>query len=314
MNPPIGKNILLAVDGSQRAMTVVQYIARMVWPGVRVTLFHVFSKLPDIYWDREVSPLLQSAPRAVSLWQATREKEIRRFMEGAKTTLIQAGFKENAVAVKMEESHRGIARDVEDECNRGYDTVVMGRRGWTRLEGLLLGSVTSKLVQRLTDVHLIVAGAKSLAPRIILAVDGSAGSWRAVALAASFLQAPVEQILLLHTVRRFGLPFNSGAGQSVLSEDAIAWNMDHLRSIEPFMCRAKALLVSNGLPESAIESMVLTDVGSRAGAIAEQAREGDYGTIIVGRRGHSDVREHAMGTVAGKVLNLARGKTVWLAS
>jgi nucleotide-binding universal stress UspA family protein len=51
---------------------------------------------------------------------------------------------------------------------------------------------------------------------------------------------------------------------------------------------------------------------SRAAEILATAREGNYGTVIMGRRGISAVREFIMGRVTTKVLNGAEGLAVWI--
>ena len=51
---------------------------------------------------------------------------------------------------------------------------------------------------------------------------------------------------------------------------------------------------------------------SRAADILNTARKGGYGTIVMGRRGISAVREFLMGRVTTKVLNWAEGLAVWV--
>ncbi|MEE8620893.1 MAG: universal stress protein [Syntrophobacteria bacterium] len=43
-----------------------------------------------------------------------------------------------------------------------------------------------------------------------------------------------------------------------------------------------------------------------------EAQEGEYGTIVMGRRGLSKVREFLMGRVTNKVLHRAEGFAVWI--
>jgi len=51
---------------------------------------------------------------------------------------------------------------------------------------------------------------------------------------------------------------------------------------------------------------------SRAAEILATAREGNYGTVIMGRRGISAGREFILGRVTTKVLNGAEGLAVWI--
>ena len=53
---------------------------------------------------------------------------------------------------------------------------------------------------------------------------------------------------------------------------------------------------------------------TKSDAIVKEANEGGYGTIVVGRRGLSRVREFFIGRVSMKVIQLARKHAVWVVS
>lgn len=51
---------------------------------------------------------------------------------------------------------------------------------------------------------------------------------------------------------------------------------------------------------------------TRAGDILKEAKEGNYGTIVMGRRGLSKVHEFFLGRVTTKVLHRAAGFALWI--
>jgi len=67
-----------------------------------------------------------------------------------------------------------------------------------------------------------------------------------------------------------------------------------------------------GVSPDLIATKTVTGVASRAKAIVDEARKGDFGTIVVGRRGLSRVEEFFMGRVSNKVLQLAKEMAVWV--
>ena len=75
---------------------------------------------------------------------------------------------------------------------------------------------------------------------------------------------------------------------------------------------ARSLLIKAGLSPKRLTTKVVTGVSSRSAAILEEAREGRYGTILVGRRGLSKVMEFTMGRVGRKVIQMARDHAVWM--
>lgn len=61
------KKILIPVDGSDRALSTVRYIARNdQFLKMDIVLLHVFSSGPDGYWDMETDPrITQHGTRTV---------------------------------------------------------------------------------------------------------------------------------------------------------------------------------------------------------------------------------------------------------
>jgi nucleotide-binding universal stress UspA family protein len=69
-----------------------------------------------------------------------------------------------------------------------------------------------------------------------------------------------------------------------------------------------------GVEGDRISTKIVTGAASRAKAIVEEAKNGGYGTIAVGRRGLSRVEECFMGRVSKKVIQLAQEMAVWVVS
>ncbi|HIE56274.1 MAG TPA: universal stress protein, partial [Chromatiaceae bacterium] len=74
----------------------------------------------------------------------------------SKKELIEAGFAEEHIAVKLNPRHKGVARDIAAEANTGYDLVVMGRRGVSAVREFFLGSITQKVLSLAKDVSVLV--------------------------------------------------------------------------------------------------------------------------------------------------------------
>ena len=121
------KKILIAMDGSDNAVLGAAYAGEMLKnrKDVAVTLIHI---------QTEES--------------ARHEKEIQQVMASAKNILIGAGIPEKAIAILYREKKIGIARDLLEEIAvHNYGTVIVGRRGLSRTQQFLFGSVSNKIVQ-----------------------------------------------------------------------------------------------------------------------------------------------------------------------
>ncbi len=175
------KRLLLAVDGSPRSMQTVRYAAsENAFDGIQLVLFHVFTSIPDTYYDLEKEPKSVKVVREVRSWEAQQHKAIKAFVEEARKIFLDSGHPEAAVETRIVNRKKGIARDIIAEAHKGYHAVMACRRGASTLETILIGSVTKKLLEKLSFIPIVIAGQKPANRKLLLAVDGSEGANRAV--------------------------------------------------------------------------------------------------------------------------------------
>ena len=314
MTRSLRNRLLVTVDGTEQALATVRYVARVFPPeGTEVVLFNVFNRIPDAFWDIERDLKDSPAFRSAAAWESMQQNAINGFMEQAKRALEHAGFPSGAVQKRVQPMEKGVARDIVAEAALGYDAVVLGRKGYSRIMDLIMGSVANKLVNKLTDVSVLMVGGEPVNRRFLAAVDGSKGADKAVDAITSVLPGPDVEVKLFHVVRNIQPSFGTGGGRE-LREDKQTWLDDHLRSVKAMMEDRHDLLIARGLDPKSVSIRIVTDAPSRAGAIIEEARGAGFGTIVLGRRGLTEVMEHPMGRVANKVLQLARDLAVWVVS
>ena len=140
------KKILIAVDASDNAMRAVRYTGEMVGrtPGFKIELLHV-AKPPerDIFFDEES-------------WMAKRkelEAEIRVFFEKARAALEADGLSSDIISERyVEGTGTGVSHQIlAIQHEGGFGTIVIGRRGVSKEEEFLFGSVSNKIVHYAKD-------------------------------------------------------------------------------------------------------------------------------------------------------------------
>jgi nucleotide-binding universal stress UspA family protein len=200
---PRQKRLLLAVDGSERALQTVRYAGEEdAFKGMKIVLFHVFNSIPDAYYDLEKEPKSVRVVRHVRSWEAQQKKNIRKYMDDARQMLLSAGHAEPAVDINIQARRKGVARDIIIEAHKGYDAVLVRRRGATALKNIIVGSVTNKLLEKLSFIPVLIAGRKQVNKKVLVAVDGSPCANRAVQFVADTLgPAGNYQVRLVHVVR-----------------------------------------------------------------------------------------------------------------
>jgi nucleotide-binding universal stress UspA family protein len=299
------QRILLAVDGSDQAFEAVRYVSQLFPPNrLEVVLFHVTSKIPESFWDIEKNPTFRHQLAPVAAWAVQQQTAIQEFMEKSRQLFVEQGVPEEAVSIKSQERQVGIARDIVREAQKDYDSVVVGRWGVSKLKDLVWGSIANKLVGHLTHIPLCVVGGAPEAGKILVALDTSEEGMGTVDYLGTMVDGTDWGITLFHVIR--GLDFVLPETGEILQ--------DIEGAVKALLEQAVGRLEKAGLRPEQISTKTASGVASRAKAIVEEAKNGGYGTIVVGRRGLSRVEEFFMGSVSSKVMQLAQEMAVWVVS
>ena len=293
------RKIVVAVDGSEGALAAVRYVSKTPsFEDMNVVLFTVYGKIPEYYWDLEKGGSAAWRIKEAKAWEVGQRKTLQEYMEKAKKILWRAGFSKESIEVKLHEREKGFARDIIEEARRGYSAVVMGRKGMSKLRGLGLGSISTKLLEKVNFTTLVAVGRNPQPGAALFALDGSANSMRMVDYVGTMLRGSRFEMGLIHVVR--------GGKEEYL--------MEAQERMVAVFAEAKNRLIKFGFESNEISNKMITGVASRAAAIVEEAKRGGYGTIVVGRRGLSNVPEFFMGRVSNKVIRLAKNHAVWVVS
>jgi nucleotide-binding universal stress UspA family protein len=328
------QKLLVLMDASDRSLNTLDYI-RLVPPfmEMRINLFHVFTGVPDEFWDLGDHPLFNPEARELKDWEARKKYEVAVFMEKARETLMAAGFSGSDIDINIQPRNKGVARDILEEAGKGYAAVIMRRRGAAVLEGITVGSVAQKLISTLTFLPVIVAGRHPPGKKILIGVDGSKHSIRAVDYVGNIYGGRGYDVCLFHVIRGIGSFVPDMPDYMVLPEyvESARLKMTKLfktlrgklisAGFKPEHITEKITVLSGAIPSPRAGVMTYvgdtvmparTGVYSRAGAIVSEAEEEGYGTIVVGRKGLSAVKEFFMGRVSSKVIHGGRKFTVWV--
>lgn len=303
------KKILIPVDGSERAMGTIRYITRIdPFLQMQLVLFHVFSSVPEGFWDMQTDQRSSATVKQVHAWEVQHRKNLKDYMENARQLLLKAGAPPDAITVKIQNRKKGFARDIIREARENYDAVVTRRRGMTGLRRIVLGSVATKLIEKLDFIPLVLAGRKPPGNKILLAFDGSEGARHAVDFVGRVLGGFDFEVCLMNAMR--GRENKYSNKPPLYSPRQYAEFVRREMTAE--LTAARNRLIDMGFKGQQLSTRLVTGVTSRAGAIAGEAQQKNYGTIVMGRRGLSRVREFFIGRVTNKVVHLARERTVWI--
>jgi nucleotide-binding universal stress UspA family protein len=312
------KKLLVLADGSERTLRTVQYLTNFmpVDADTRIVLFHVFSGVPEEYRDLGNDPVCLPAFRELETRETQEKKNIRAYLEQAKNNLVTAGFPDASVEIKLHIQEKGVARDIIEESRKGYTAVMLRRRGMGTLKNVILGSVAVKLLQSLTFIPIILVGQAPPVKKILLAVDASPYSMKAVEFVAEMMGGHGYEVCVFHAIIGLGsvnFDFSETNGQRLCDSQKLDPCVTAIKTkVTRLFQNIKELLSAAGFEHGKISEKIVSGVHNRSDAIIREAEEGGYGAIVVGRRGLSKVEAFFMGRVGHEVVHEGKKFTVWV--
>ncbi len=312
--------ILVAIDHSGQSLDSAAYISRMVHPRETVVvLFHVESKLFDIFYDYEEKESV-NLPGAshFSDWIDIQNKSIDLQMEQAEHLFLKAGFPKANIRIVKQPMLNGVARDILHEASRGYDLLVTGKSGAGGEGRKPMGTVTSKIMSRASFVSLVVVAGAPETRNAIFGYDGSSGADRAVTLGGKILRKDLDVIFLCHVIRTISVVASNFIQEYRSLSPARLFDMESALStmrreqMGPKFNAACQILVREGFQPSTIRFSFIDRTTSRSQALIAMAEKHPCGTLVLGRRGHSAVEEFFMGRVGKKSVEMAESLAVWI--
>ncbi len=143
MTSPSERNLLIAVDASENSRKAVDYVGRLLGGVVgdfHITLLHLILEPDADYFPSKEEH---------QIWIDQKLKESVRLLEGYRDVLIGYGFEGDRIRVLTPIRFCPSISEciLEQKDMLEYGTIVVGRKGLSPKEEILLGSVSSRLVK-----------------------------------------------------------------------------------------------------------------------------------------------------------------------
>ncbi len=305
------KDVLIAIDDSNHSRRAVQYALSMfrVVENLSFTLFHAQPSISQfILEEAEKDPAARG--RLKGMIRKNREKA-NAVLDRFKERVLDGGVDESRIKTVSMPGRSGVAKDILDYGqNNRLDAVIVGRRGVSKMQETLLGSVTAELLQHSRVTPVWVVSDSKEPTRIMAAVDGSESSLRVVDHVSFMLKGnPDATLALLHVKPRFG-DFASIDFEEKDDELGELLIQGEQRRVDNFFGRASKMLREAGIGEKQVSILDVACNINVGKTIVKEARKGNYGTVVVGRSGMN--KSFFMGSVSRHVLDKTSNRTVWL--
>ncbi|BCR06980.1 hypothetical protein DESUT3_40490 [Desulfuromonas versatilis] len=151
------KKALIAVDGSPNAQRAVEYAAQIL-PRLEECEAYLLALAPSIAEQSdELDPAVAEPELHGDEDHRGEFERLSTALEASAGLLVSAGVRPERISSKVLGLRISKAQDIVDEARaQGCDTIILGRRGQSRLRALLLGSVSAEVVTKAAGLSVWV--------------------------------------------------------------------------------------------------------------------------------------------------------------
>jgi nucleotide-binding universal stress UspA family protein len=308
------KKILLAVDESLQSKDAVKYaITRSsTVKDLHYVLFHVQPMISHYLLD-EAQQSLQARAELDKVHKKN-DASARKILEQYQNNMVRMGIDEDRTEIVTRPRTLGLAKDIIDFGHVGrYDAIVVGRRRMSRLQEVFMGSVSSNLLEHSKYIPVWLVDGEVASDKILVAVDGSESSLRAVDHLSFMLMGNTNvKVTLLHVMSKAREFYEDSLDEEPSTEMEDLVTSGDKKRIDQFYPLAVKKFKDAGVSENQIEIQTLAGRNRPGRAIIETADKGDFGTVVIGRSGIN--KAFFMGSVSHYVINKASGCALWVVS
>jgi nucleotide-binding universal stress UspA family protein len=307
----MAKKILVAVDNCADSASAVRYAARMTLASddCSYTLFHVQPPVPSMFREAaETDPVVRAEMDRLVEDHMEATKRINRELKKA---MVHEGIPEKCVEVVTQPMQLGMARDILSKAEQDqYDAIVLARKALTPARDYFVGTTAGKVVEHALQIPVWVTSGNVISNKIMIAVDGSENSFRAVDhvinMAGGYRDLKVTLFHVLPQLRHFySIEFereNPRLQQLLQQGDNPC--------MANFYEKACRKLEAGGFGKDHVNVETNDQSFDIATAIFSELRTGRYGTVVVGRRGERDA--FFTGGIAMRLVQKVTNQALWM--
>jgi nucleotide-binding universal stress UspA family protein len=275
-----------------------------------VTLFHGAPD-PDL---STLAKLLRLSPEVIEEYSKVCTRDQRQVLEQAKDLLVGSGIEPTRLDIFCEgKCHDAAAAMLKLASLEGLDPIVLARRRGPLLERMLMGPVTYRVVQMAEW-------------RTVWLIDPPVPSHDVL---ITLVGAPISRRVTEHAVHHFGHLSGSkftlfhvippippiywddtrifeGMERKERDSEKARWMQEYADRVKEFAEEGRNRLISEGVAEENVVFKVQAAKKGMAGDILSELEQGNYGILVIGRKGSKEISPFRLGSIANKLLHNAQ--------
>ena len=306
------KKLLIAVDSSIYSSNTLHYLQRLFanLDDVRFHLISVVSCNPSETakeWFDELELM-----NMLSKEEQKRYAAAKRYLNKAVAQLERNGIASEYVTTEVKIAAASPAAEVLQVARKGYfDALIIGRRGVSKLEELIMGSVSSSLLEKCHDVPIWIVDGQVDSRKFLVPVDGSHFTLQALDHLCFILQNnPHAEITLFHSSAMFSQKQDLKMDFCPRFLES-GWCNEHMNDKDLHFTAPLQMLKNSGFPSERVHKVETNKGMYVSRQIVRQALIDDFGTIVMGRRS-KEMKKGVFGSVTEKVLAMSVDTAIWV--
>ena len=267
------QKILVPVDGSHSCLRAEQVAASIVKNfNSQANVVHIVS---HDFMHPELKANYQLPPLVLEKLEESYMKAGEKMIQTAREIFKEEGITIKTELMKHEDPADKILQMVKDEK---YDLVVIGNRAETPVKRYSLGSIAEKIALY-AQCSVLIAKRKTKIKKLLVAIDGSEQSAKALDYAVELARHFKGKITLLHV------------------EEAKLFELEPkaIKEVSANILNDAAAKIKDVPYDKRLE------IGDPAKIILDVAKEENYDLIVLGSRGRSSVKRFLLGSVSADV-------------
>ena len=287
--------VLMATDGSVHASTAILTAKRLLRRrGLSVDILCV---APELALEASVAGAARGRGRIQESYREHVTRPTSRILESAHRLLEDAPFRVDTLAKFGSPADQLVALAPD------YDLTVIGSYGKHERKQPGLGPISSQVMQ-LADANVMVGRelVNEDGHRVLVALDSSDASFRALRTLGSFFDVSSLDVTLMHVVE---LPWaHIGLENWAVSEEEVSELEDYQVRLEHELRHDAQSVIDRGLHQLEqwrVPASTIIEEGDPALELISHAEEGGYDLVVAGATGASDVKHARIGSVSLKL-------------
>ena len=286
----IAERILFGVDDSESARQAGATAGALLKyrKNTNITIFY---GAPDPQLS-SLAKVFRRPPKVVEEYRKVCSLQEHKILEQAHEALIDSGFNADRVTIRGEgKCHNPAETMLQLAAADASETIGLGKSSTGRLERMLMGSVSCRLVHCADEKTIWVIDSPIASHDVLVALGGGAISRRVMKHAVRyFAHLKESKFTFFHVAPP--LPPHYWDNTRILSkqerkrrqEEIACWMREYANRVREIVDEGKENLLNAGIREENVAFKVQTvESGTTRDILAELA-EGNYGILVMGRR------------------------------